>query len=44
MSERRRILIVGCGAIGIPVPACKTVYRLVKGLELAAQVEMEKLR
>ena len=24
------------GRLGISVPACKTVYRLVKGLELAA--------
>ena len=29
-------------SLGIPVPACKTVYRLVKGLELAAQTTRER--
>jgi 2-dehydropantoate 2-reductase len=30
-------IVARADALGIPVPACKTVYRLVKGLELAAQ-------
>jgi 2-dehydropantoate 2-reductase len=30
--------------LGVPTPACKTVYRLVKGLELAAQARVAKPR
>jgi len=30
--------------LGLPVPNCKTVYRLVKGLELAAQAHVTKPR
>jgi len=30
--------------LNIPVPACKAVYRLVKGLELAAQRRVAKPR
>lgn len=30
--------------LGIPVPACQTVYRLVKGLELAGQARIAKPR
>ena len=30
--------------LGVPTPACKTVYRLVKGLELAARSRIAKPR
>lgn len=35
-------IVVDAKRLGIPVPACNTIYRLVKGLELAAHINMEK--
>jgi 2-dehydropantoate 2-reductase len=44
IDELTGYIVVQGERLGIPVPACKTVYRLVKGLELAAQVNLEKSR
>ncbi len=42
IDELTGYIVVQGGRLGIPVPACRTVYRLVKGLELAAHVNMRK--